>query len=230
MDYSGVWFRKTKYMRPGADMFLDLSRNTKDLKVIFDVGGNIGQTVGLFKQAYPKSVIYSFEPVAETFKELERNTLTFTNVHCKNIALGSERAEIEIILNDNPTSGTNTLNPDRMNKRPDAKREVIQVETLDSFAESENLKHINMLKIDTEGWELNVLKGANNFIKNGAIDFLLCEVGFSPENKLNTYFPELNEYLIQYGYSVFALYDYGHKRIKSGDHYANALFINRNLK
>jgi hypothetical protein len=144
--------------------------------------------------------------------------------------LGEERSEIEIILNDTLLSGKNTLNKDQMNKNPEARKQIVQVETIDNFAASRNIKRINMLKIDTEGWELSVIKGADRNIKNGSIDFLMCEVGFNRTNKQNTYFSDLNEYLIQYGYHLFSFYDYGHAKLKTGSQYANALFINCNLK
>lgn len=230
IDSSGIWFRKIKYLPAGADLFVDLGRETKGLDIIFDVGGNVGQTVDRFKEYYPQATIYTFEPVAETFQVLKKNMAKYKGVHCENVALGQEQGQIEMILNDAPLSGKNSLNKKPAGSRPDAPRQMIQMNTLDHFAKTRNIEHIDMLKIDTEGWELNVIKGADQFIKQRAIDFLFCEVGFNRSNHQNTYFSDLNEYLIQYGYHLYSFYDYGHAKIKTGSQYANALFINSNLK
>lgn len=229
MNYSGIWFRKIKYLHPGADLFTDLRKNTKYLNLIIDVGANVGQSVDRFKEMYPDSTIYSFEPVLDTFKQLLQHTKRYSGVHCKNIALGIKEDEIEITLSDTPLSGKNTLNIDQMNKRGNAKKQLIQIDTLDHFAELNNIQHIDLLKIDTEGWELNVIRGADHLIRAGKIDFLFCEVGFNRENKQNTYFPDLNEHLVQHGYQLFSFYDYGHAKLKRGSQYANALFVNTKL-
>ena len=56
----------------GRDPFADMKRllGAKPSPVIFDVGANVGQSVGMFKQVFPSGMIHSFEPSPSTFREL----------------------------------------------------------------------------------------------------------------------------------------------------------------
>jgi predicted O-methyltransferase YrrM len=59
----------------GVDVEVDLQRLTASdpLRMIFDVGGNFGQTALRFSRAFPSARIFTFEPVTESFRKLKAN-------------------------------------------------------------------------------------------------------------------------------------------------------------
>ena len=119
----------------------------------------------------------------------------------------------------------NSLRHDIMNNSDDAKEELIKIETLEYFCSKNKIQKIDLLKIDTEGFEINVLKGAENMLRNGNVSFIYCETGFQKSNLRNTYFPELCEYLAEKGYYFFGLYQMDYHDWKRGNHLGNALFV-----
>jgi hypothetical protein len=84
------------------------------------------------------------------------------------------------------------------------------------------------LKIDTEGHEIEVLKGAETAIKSGLIEAISAECDFCREDKQHTYFPDLCDYLSEKGFTFFGLYDVIHYGRNHGIGYCNALFLNGN--
>lgn len=93
----------------GLDLSADIQKilRTSNIKSIFDVGANIGQTNLDFRQRFPDASIYSFEPVSKTFKVLKKNVGETLNPYCYQFALGSE--ETKLLISLNPNSQTNSL-------------------------------------------------------------------------------------------------------------------------
>jgi hypothetical protein len=116
-----------------------------------------------------------------------------------------------------------------MNKSSEAKVERIQVNTLDDYCHMHHISKIDFLKIDTEGYEINVLKGAMQMMRKEAISLIYCETGFQQSNKCNTYFPELTEFLASQNYYFFGLYQVDYHDWKRGNHLANALYVHKSV-
>ena len=55
---------------------------------------------------------------------------------------------------------------------------MIVVETVDDFCQNERISWIDLLKIDAQGWELEVLRGSKGLLARNAIHFVFAEVGF----------------------------------------------------
>ena len=66
---------------------------------------------------------------------------------------------------------------------------------------------IDFLKIDTEGVDLDVLKGGQSLLQSGAIPFILAEVGFHPNDDRKVLFDEVRHFLMPFGYHLFGIYD-----------------------
>jgi hypothetical protein len=81
------------------------------------------------------------------------------------------------------------------------------VMTLDEFAKSERIWQIDLLKIDTEGYDLEVLRGATRLLAEGAIKFVIAEVGFSPGDNRHVLFDDVRSLLIPFGYRLFGIYN-----------------------
>jgi FkbM family methyltransferase len=226
IDISGYWIYRRKELPIGTDLMEDLKNKIGiDLQTIFDVGANVGDTTLEYVHSFPKAQVWSFEPVSKTFEELKRRTKNFGNVHSYNLALGEKEEAKQIKLFDDNLSYLNSLKPLAMNEAQTARTETIQVTTLDSFLEKEKISSVDLLKIDTEGYELSVLRGAQSAIANNKIKLIFLEVGFSASNKRNSNFSEINNYLDTHGFSFFSLYHLVPIGLHVKSHYGNALYI-----
>jgi FkbM family methyltransferase len=203
----------------------DLSRmEIGDPRVIFDVGAHLGQTTLHFRKVFQNAHIHSFEPVAENFQRLIRNIGQRDRLSPNKIALGSSigTAFIDEGFSDLTHSISNSVEATKIQAK-----EEVPIETIDGYMANEQIDKIDLLKIDTEGHEIEVLKGAEVAIENNRIEAILAECDFCRQDKQHTYFPDLLEYLGDQGFAFFGLYDVIHYSNSHGIGYCNALFLNR---
>jgi hypothetical protein len=98
----------------------------------------------------------------------------------------------------------------------------------DDFYIAEKLKRVDLLKTDTEGFDLAVLEGASATLAGQHVGFVLCEVGFQQADKSHSFFPSIADYLERFGYRLVGFYgisDIVHFQ-RHGGTYADALFTN----
>jgi FkbM family methyltransferase len=155
--------------------------NFKDVEkwILFDVGAHAGDYTLLLKEVFGNnSMVYSFEPARDTFHELESNLTGQGNVRLCNFGLGDKQASLT--LYSTPASpGLASLYQrqlDHYNIRMDRTEEV-EIRTIDDFCNENGINHIHILKLDVEGHEISVLKGASKMINSGKIDFIQYEFG-----------------------------------------------------
>ncbi len=225
---TGYWIHKISTLPVGADLFVDIHKriNYGQLNTMFDVGANTGQTWEWFRNNEPKSKIYCFEPVAGSFKELVKNVGHDKHCITNNLALADTVGEKTIRLFDDQ-SVLNSLKNELMNQNDNAVIETITIDTLDNYCHQNKISKIDFLKIDTEGYELNVLKGGLEMLKKGNVSFIYCETGMLKRNKRNTNFAELTEWLADNDYYFFGLYQLISDFWKSGNYFGNALYIHK---
>ena len=81
--------------------------------------------------------------------------------------------------------------------------------------------------MDVEGWELEVLRGANTMISRNAIHFVIAEVGFRRSDTAHQHFAELNDFMQVNRFDFCGFYDtfrYGPAKQFVG--FSNALYVN----
>ena len=137
-------------------------------EVIIDVGANIGAASFFFAKKYPKSQIFSFEPTTINFLLLQKNIKHFSNVKIFKKGIYGENKKQKIYINTrNP--GTNSIY-EKWRKFDDY--EYANFINLKSFLKENNIKHIDILKIDTEGCEINILKSIKSLFKKISVIYL----------------------------------------------------------
>ncbi len=146
---------------------------------VFDVGANIGEYTEacVTEMKDDLKAVYAFEPARETFERLQAN-LSDNRVHLRQIGLGEEAATLT--LHRNPTyHGMASVYNRRLDHLGIAagETESIEVQTLAEMCEQEGIERIDLLKMDVEGHELNVLKGAGSMLQEGSIRFIQFEFG-----------------------------------------------------
>lgn len=132
--------------------------------VVFDVGSNIGETLLHFALLTGDGgKVYGFEPVPENFKKCTDNISInkFKNIKLSNTALSDKREKLYFAHAENMNSGGIFMNKEKRNSGHE-----VQALTLDEFVHENKINGIDLIKIDVEGFELNVLKGAADTLQN----------------------------------------------------------------
>jgi FkbM family methyltransferase len=140
--------------------------------IVVDVGANEGDYTTAVLEANRGAKVYALEPHPHTFSRLQHRASTKSGVIVVNAACG--KAPGELTLFDYAGSqgsshaslyegaiGTSTTN--------EASRYVVKVVDLDTFSMQNKISTIDLLKIDTEGHELEVLKGASKLLRENRI-------------------------------------------------------------
>ncbi|MBI1912002.1 MAG: FkbM family methyltransferase [Deltaproteobacteria bacterium] len=147
--------------------------------VLFDVGANIGKYAQMLSREFPEAKIFSFEPNRNTFEILKQNIKQ--KAECVNAGLGSEPKTGKIYTYaESVTSSHASVYSDVFKVFHGADKIVdidFEMITIDAFCAQKGIKEIDLLKIDTEGNELEVLKGSRRMLSEDRIKILQFEFG-----------------------------------------------------
>ena len=215
-----------KIMKMGGDI-LDLDSITKSLitksdPVIFDVGANKGQSIIRYKKLFQCPIIHSFEPNIDEVNILKQKYINDKDLYLNSVAVGDKRGNLEFNINactglssfknaiPNTTwikKRSNTYKVDDKNFTTEKRN--TKIITLDDYVNEKNLSNIDILKIDTQGFEDKVLLGAQNLLKNNRIKLIQLELIFSEiyEKPLQIY--DVEKTLIPNNYKLFGISNNG---------------------
>ena len=147
-------------------------------RVLFDVGGNVGNYTQTLNKAFPEARVFSFEPIKSNYEQLESMVNTLDNISCFNIGMSSVSGTKKIYFPNSKNNVHGSLYEGSLKELLNYEElysEEIELTTLDDFTKSSNIDQIDFLKIDTEGHELEVLEGAKNLIDNQKIKVIQFE-------------------------------------------------------
>lgn len=196
---------------------------------IFDVGANIGTSATNYLSIFPKATIHSFEPfpqACQSFKERHQNN---TQVKLNEVALSSAIGTAS--FNVNKKTDTNSLlKSKKIGIASDKSCETVgQIEvptnTLDNYCKQNHISQIDILKLDVQGFEVEVLKGASGLLSGSAVKMIFVEMFFEEQYENQALFFNIAAYLYQYGFVVQDFYD----PYYSGTNmvWCDAIFINK---
>jgi len=182
-DYVGD-FPETIYQQGALDAAF---KYVKKFGVAIDAGANIGLQSVRLAQKFDQ--VHSFEPTSVNYDCLIDNVKNFSNVQVHKTGLGEceESAIIKLPVESKNCGAFSIID---FNSYEEAVlTEQITISPLDKFQLSPDF-----IKIDTQGFELFILKGAKNTLKNKPVLLLECEK--KQEKHL------INEYLNPLGYTI----------------------------
>lgn len=225
-------YRLLKRLTLGVDAFADVRTILGgDIRCVFDVGANEGQTATKLLDSFPRAQIYSFEPHEASFAELSKLADASPRLIATQAAVGDAAGTATFFVNK--ASVTNSLlkpapGSDDYLVQPggmDSVTEVrVPVVTLDGFCAARSLARIDLLKLDVQGFEIRALEGARELLSSGSVTFVYLEVSFVPTYEQQPLFPEVYQYLFDRGYRLVWLYETGfHTHFYSLG--ANGLFV-----
>jgi FkbM family methyltransferase len=185
-----------------------LAESLNEQTKILDIGGNRGQTVKFFRKLFPNAQIISFEPIpnlAQKIRALRDSNLVVHQIALSNITGRSTfyESRLDETSSLNPPNLDSTwhrfrssvlgVNPTKMFKQIE-----VQVETLDNLFSNDTKNRFLILKIDVEGSELHVLKGALDLLAKKSFDLIQLERHQDDLRKDD--FPDIQNLLFSFGY------------------------------
>jgi FkbM family methyltransferase len=163
-----------------ASVLVNLGRYGSPPFVIFDVGANQGQFLQLAFDNIDtlKRQFHCFEPSRTAFSILSKRYSAYENVKLNNFGLGAVSCNSALYF-DKPGSGIASLTRRRLDHFgiDHGEHEMVEIETLDRYCEVNDIKEISLLKVDVEGHELDVLRGATEMMAKKAIGVIIFEFG-----------------------------------------------------
>ena len=141
--------------------------------IVIDVGANVGDYISELVNINKNIVIHAFEPHPKTFSKLLKNIKNYSNVFVYNKGASSKCGLLNLYdYGTNDGSEHASLFRDVLSEIHGAKSVAshkVELIDLDSFIESNKIAEVSLLKIDTEGNELEVLRGCSKSIDSGKI-------------------------------------------------------------
>ncbi len=162
-----------------------------NLKKVIDIGAHKGEFLENIISIKNRIKVYSFEPQSKIFKDLKKKFKNKKNINLFNLAISNSNKFKK--LNINIKTSTSTFSSYNQNSfwkkikdflltgfknKSIVNSELVLTNSLDSFCKKKKIKNIDLLKIDTEGHEMQVLDGAKKLLKND-IKFVLIEFHLS---------------------------------------------------
>tara|TARA_B110000196_G_scaffold260987_1_gene232364 strand:- start:271 stop:984 length:714 start_codon:yes stop_codon:yes gene_type:complete len=172
-----LWF---KGMLNGIPATIELEKLVKDIRVpetIIDIGSNKGQFILLIEKLFPNKMVYSFEPIKEMIDKQKKFFKYKKNIIFHNLALGSSITSKDFLITNRMDSSSFLKIAEDKNESKKyliKEKRNIKISTLDSILLNEKISRPILIKMDVQGYELEVLKGSNDLLKK--TDYLLLEV------------------------------------------------------
>jgi len=188
---------------------------SSDNPVLFDVGANVGEYTRLLSDFFGSSArIHSFEPSGDAYAKMRALVGERSGIILNQAGLGETPGAMTLYAN-NSGSALGSLYKRRLDHFDTTMepKETVRIKSLDEYAQEHGLKEIDFLKIDVEGHELNVLKGAKNFLDGDKIKFIQFEFGGTMIDS-RVFFQDFY-YLLKDKYRLYRVLKNGLREIKN---------------
>ena len=188
-------------------------KKKQHLKVVFDIGGHRGESIQFFLENLKIQNIYSFEPSKLNFRVLIKKSkdlkkkFSSVNIFLENYAVGDTNENTILnYLNETSSSTIQNLNTESryfkkketfFGKLIDKKYQVKQI-NFEEYMKKKKISQIDLLKIDTEGYELKVLKGLKDSIKK--VSMIIFEHHYDDMILKDYTFGDIHDLLIKNGF------------------------------
>ena len=188
--------------------FYDAVVRPRNIRTMIDVGANIGLFAKEFRARFPRIFIHSFEPLPSCFEQLEKTLPNDPHFKAWHTALGETAGEV--VMHQSSFHPSSSLLPmadlhRKLYPKSATHTEVIvPMARLDDVLANENLEEPIMMKLDVQGFEAHVLKGAPLTLARTSV--ILCETSFLPLYEGQPLFADIHNLLREHGFSYHGSY------------------------
>ena len=186
--------------------------------VMLDIGAHRGESLKIFSENWTGPFKYiGLEPNPDAFEDLELIAKSIQtkdwDISCLPMAAGAKDGNLRYRLTQE-SAVAGVLEPiEELNERVPAgdhkitKEFMVKTLCIPSMLERQSIEKIDILKVDTEGYDLEVLKGGIDLLKGHSIGVVLTEVFFVPYRVNQAFFWDIASFMQEQGYHFVNLYD-----------------------
>ncbi|MCP4001325.1 MAG: FkbM family methyltransferase [Gammaproteobacteria bacterium] len=190
-----------------ASVFETLKQSSATSYTVFDIGANQGQFLKLTLDnlQMDKLTIHCFEPGVQTFKMLSDSAVKNERIKLNNIGMGNKKYEATLHF-DAAGSGLASLTKRQLDHFDIEmnESETVRIDTIDNYCAENQITHIDLLKIDIEGHELDALEGASGMFAKQAIDTVTFEFG-GCNIDTKTYFRDFWNFFVNLDFKLYRI-------------------------
>jgi FkbM family methyltransferase len=174
-------------------------------RVIHDIGANVGTWSCLAKSIFPEAAVEAFEPLEIHREAFRKWTSPWSDVRLHQVALGPREGSVDIEVTEfsDASSVLSLTDAGRKTFNTAAKeRRSVRMETLDGLVARGAVRPPDLIKLDVQGYELEVLNGAPKALEGASA--LICEVSFRRYYEGQALFPDVLAFLDSRGFELRA--------------------------
>lgn len=210
--------------------------------VIFDIGANQGQSIERFKKIFEQPNIHAFEPIKSEFNILKEKYYNDKNITLNNLAVGNINNQKKNFYVNTKTS-TSSFNKLKSNSKwlktrskeqnistNKFTKEIVKINivTIDNYCLKNNIKKIDILKIDTQGYEDKILEGAKKILSGGIVSIIELEIMFDNVYQKYLTFSKIEKFLIHNNFRLGGINLTNNNLFFNISFFADVLYFNKN--
>lgn len=198
------------------------------VNTIFEVGAADGRDCVLYTTIFPNAKVFAFEPLPDSFLKVEEKAKINKSIIPFNVAVSSQKGTANFYKTE-LEDASSLLQSQVTNSTFDVYQKVkgvieVQTDTIDNICKENKISKIDLLKIDAQGAELEILKGAMNIIKANNINLIYVEVQFIQLYKNAPSYHEIANLLTNNNFRLHNFYGLVHNQ-KGQLAWGDALFV-----
>jgi FkbM family methyltransferase len=223
-----------------------------DCPTIFDVGANNGSSAREFKEWWPDAIIHCFEPQEECWKDLDSLEKEYNDksIILNKYAVGNNNIKENIFYSHDITSGQSGFNKINLNssdsvyldkiKKNENETEIdnykhilnheriVEVRKLDNYMDKNSINKVNLLKIDTQGFEPEVLDGLGKRLSD--IDVVITELMFYDYYNRSLSFSDIEKYLLPSGFQLYDISHISKNPMNGRTDWVDVIYVNNRIR
>jgi FkbM family methyltransferase len=176
VEQSGYRCFKLGYEPWGFSLPSDLAKlrvSPEAIRIVLDVGANVGSWALDIHNAFVNATIHAFEPIPEIFERLAQNTRALPRIHLWPSGVSDQTGTAVMQVYDN--CEVNSLETKASPFGRPVRTLAISCTTIDRFVTEHQIERVDLIKLDVEGHEMKALEGARGLLEAGKVEFLLLE-------------------------------------------------------
>lgn len=197
--------------------------------VVLDVGANHGAESQRILEGIPNAVVHAFEPNPACYTGLVRLSEFIPAIVPHRLAVGARSGEVELRITASdrlssilPVSDTGSLHYQERGR--EIARERVRAVSLDDWAREQSIDRIDLIKIDVQGLELDVLKGAERLLRESVVA-VYSEAQLVESYEGCSTLTDLDAYLRERGFSLYQIHEVHAKGREEQSGYADVLWV-----
>jgi FkbM family methyltransferase len=218
---------------------------------ILDVGANVGTSLDEFKDWWPKSVVHSFEPQQECWEPLRQRAAKFPDgsVVINRCAAGNVASQGATFFTHDISSGVSGFNRINLQSKDSIHlnqltrndpqslvqyqkllnhERTVKVARLDDYLNGLGVGRVNLMKIDTQGFESQVLEGLGERLAD--VDVVLTELMFYDYYERSLSFSDVERFLLPAGFHLYDISHIAKNPMNGRTDWVDVIYVNKRLR